>query len=147
MKLHLEIITPLKVVFKEDVDEIVAPTVNGEITILPSHVGLLTKIKPGELIVKKGANLHTIAITGGFVEISSNKVTILADFAVRSEDIEIEKAQEARKRAETILKEKLEERDFAKAEGELRRALLELKVAHKRKSRPVPETSPQTKSL
>ncbi|MDO8658665.1 MAG: F0F1 ATP synthase subunit epsilon [Candidatus Levybacteria bacterium] len=142
MKLQLEIVTPLKVVFKEDVDEIVAPTINGEITILPNHVGLFTKIQPGELVIKKGSSLTSLAITGGFIEINNNKVTILADYAVRSEDIEIEKANEARKRAETLLKEKLEEKDFAKVEGELRRALLELKVAHKRKARPIPETSP-----
>jgi len=143
MKLQLEIVTPIKTVYKEEVDEVVAPTINGQITILPQHVGLLTKIEPGELLIKKNSSLQSIAITGGFIEVANNKVTILADYAVRSEDIEVAKVDEARKRAEMLLKEKLEVRDFAKAEGELRRALLELKVAHRRKSRkPMPETTP-----
>lgn len=144
MKLHLEIITPLKVVYKEEVDELVVPTKVGEITILPNHVSLLTKIIAGELIVKKGTILQSLAITGGFLEVSKNKVTILADYAVRSEDIETEKAEEARKRAEKLLLEKLEEKDFAKAEADLRRSLLELRVAKRRRGRmqPVPETSP-----
>lgn len=143
MKLQLEIVTPLKTVYKEEVDEIVVPTINGQITILPQHVGLLTKIQPGELLIKNNSSLQSIAITGGFIEVANNKVTILADYAVRSEDIEVAKVDEARKRAEMLLKEKLEVRDFAKAEGELRRTLLELKVAHRRKSRkPMPETSP-----
>lgn len=143
MKLQLEIVTPLKTVYKEGVDEIVVPTINGQITILPQHVGLLTKIQPGELLIKNNSSLQSIAITGGFIEVANNKVTILADYAVRSEDIEVAKVDEARKRAEMLLKEKLEVRDFAKAEGELRRTLLELKVAHRRKSRkPMPETSP-----
>ena len=143
MKLQLEIVTPIKTVYKEEVDEVVAPTINGQITILPQHVGLLTKIEPGELLIKKNSSLQSIAITGGFIEVANNKVTILADYAVRSEDIEVAKVDEARKRAEMLLKEKLEVRDFAKAEGELRHALLELKVAHRRKSRkPMPETTP-----
>lgn len=144
MKLSLEIITPLKVVYKEEVDELVVPTITGEITILPNHVPLLTKIVSGELIVKKGTALQSLAITGGFLEVSKNKITILADYVVRSEDIETEKAEEARKRAEKLLQEKLEEKDFAKAEADLRRSLLELKVSKRRRGRmqPVPETSP-----
>lgn len=143
MKLQLEIVTPINIVYKEEVDEVVAPTINGQITILPQHVGLLTKIQPGELLIKKKSSLQSIVITGGFIEVVNNKVTILADYAVRSEDIEVAKVDEARKRAEMLLKEKLEVRDFAKVEGELTRALLELKVAHRRKSRkPMPETTP-----
>lgn len=145
MKLLLEIVTPIKIVYKEEVDGLVIPTITGEITILPNHIPLLTKITPGELIVKKGAVLHSLAITGGFLEVSKNKITVLADYAVRSEDIETAKAEEARKRAEKLLQERLEEKDFAKAEADLRRSLLELKVARKRRGsriQPTPETSP-----
>ncbi|MDP3726854.1 MAG: ATP synthase F1 subunit epsilon [bacterium] len=131
-----EIITPQKIVFQEEVDEITAPTATGEITILPSHVGLLTKIAPGELTIKKGAQARFFAVTGGFLEVEKDKITILADYAVRSEEIEVAKAIEAQKQAERLMKdakEKASEKDFALAESELRRAILELKVAHKRR--------------
>ncbi len=143
MKLHLEIVTPIKQIYKEEIDEIIVPTINGQITILPNHVGLLTKIEPGELIIRKNSSIQSLAITGGFIEVANNKITILADYAVRSEEIEAAKAEEARKRAEKLLQEKLEEKDFIQAEADLRRALLELKIVHKRRERrePLPETS------
>lgn len=144
MKINLEIITPVKSVYKDEVDEVVAPTSTGEITILPNHVGLFTKITPGELVIKKNNSIQSIAITGGFLEIGKNKITILADHAIRAEDIEIAKVEEAKKRAEKLLEEKTAEEDFAKLEGDLRKAIIELKVARKRRGaiQPTPETSP-----
>lgn len=138
-----EIITPERIVFQEEVDEITAPTATGEITILPKHVGLLTKIMPGELTIKKDAQTKFFAITGGFLEVEKDKITILTDYAVRSEEIEVAKAIEAQKHAERLMKEakeKASEKDFALAESELRRAILELKVAHRRRKihTPVP---------
>lgn len=133
MKLDLEIITPTEIVFKDEADEVVVPTVDGEIAILPNHVGLLTKIKPGELTVKKSGKEIHLAITGGFLEINENKVSILADYAVRAENIEIARAEEARQRAERAMKEKGSENNFLVADAELRKSLLELKVAHKYK--------------
>lgn len=133
MTLYLEIITPQKIVFKDDVDEVIAPTTSGEITILPNHISILTQIADGELGIKKGSSQHFLAITGGFLEVNKNKVTVLADYAVRSEDIEIAKAQEAQKRAEKAMSEKISEKDFALAQSQFRRAILELKVAHRRK--------------
>lgn len=138
MTLQLEIITPEKIVFKDEVTEAIVPTTNGQISILPNHVGLLTQVTPGELIVKKGNTSEFLAITGGFLEISQNKITILADYAVRSAEIEVEKAIEAQKRAEKLIKEgkeKISEEDFAIAQSELSRAILELHVAGKRRSR------------
>lgn len=132
----LEITTPEKIVFSEEVDEVIAPTTTGEITVLPNHVGLLTKIEPGELIIKKGAQTKFFAITGGFLEVEKDKITILADYALRSEEIEVAKAVEAQKHAERLMKEakeKASEKDFALAESELRRAILELKVAQRRR--------------
>ncbi|HZJ18320.1 MAG TPA: ATP synthase F1 subunit epsilon [Patescibacteria group bacterium] len=133
MNLHIEIITPEKVVYKDDVSEIIVPTETGEIAILPDHVNLLTKVLPGEMIIKKGNHEHFIAITGGFLEIANNQVNILADYAVRAEDIEIARAQEAQKRAEHKIKEQSTDKDFRIAEAELQKALLQLKVANKRK--------------
>jgi F-type H+-transporting ATPase subunit epsilon len=139
MKLLLEIITPLKVIFKEEVDEVTLPTVNGEISILPNHVDLLTKIAPGEMVVKIGSKTDVLAITGGFLEISKNHVTILADYAVRAADIEVARAQQAQERAQKAMKEKTTDKDFIIAEGELRKAILEQKVARKHRSSGKPQ--------
>ena len=131
MNLQLEIITPDKVVLKDSVDEIVVPTKNGEITILPNHTPLLTKMKEGELVIKKSQKVLYFAILGGFLEVQNNNVNILADYAVRAEDIEVAKAKEAEERAKNAMRQKANLRDFAMAEGELRKAILELKVARR----------------
>lgn len=135
MSFQLEIVTPEKVVYKDEVDEIIAPTLNGQIAILPHHVSLLTQLISGEIITKKGGKDQYLAVTGGFLEVSKNKVTVLADYAVRSEEIEIAKAVEAQKKAQKLMQEKVSEKDFAQAESQLRRSILELKVAQRRKTR------------
>lgn len=138
MTLQLEIITPSKVVLKEEVDQITLPTENGEITILPNHVPLITRVVTGEMIIKKNQKSSFFAITGGFLEVSNNNITVLADYAVRAENIEIAKAKEAQERAQNVMKQKVSGRDFIIAEADLRRSLLELKVArrHKRTTTP-----------
>ncbi|QQG40495.1 MAG: ATP synthase F1 subunit epsilon [Candidatus Levyibacteriota bacterium] len=133
MTFSFEIITPEKIVFKEEVNEVIVPTASGQITILPHHINLLTQIAEGEIIVKNGAKEQYLAVTGGFLEVSKNKVSLLADYAVRSEEIEIAKAEAAQKRAEKLMQEKVSERDFAIAETEFKRSLLELKVASRRR--------------
>lgn len=133
MNLVFEIITPQKSVFKDTVDEVVVPTLDGELAILPNHVNLLTQISPGELIVKKGSDIQTLAVTGGFMEVNRNKVSILADHAIHSQDIEIARVEAAKKRAEKIMQEKTSEKDFKIAQGELLKAIVELRVAGKRK--------------
>ena len=138
MTFYLEIITPEKVVFKNEADELIVPTTTGEVGILANHVPLLSQISLGELIIKQGQKEHALAISGGFLDVANNQVTILADYAVRSEDIEIAKVEEAQKRAQKAMEEKVSERDFAEAEAQLRRSLLELKVAQRRrKSAPI----------
>lgn len=135
MKLQLEVITPTKVVLSEEIDEITINTATGEISILPNHIDLLTKLVPGEMIVKTGSKTQVFAVTGGFLEISNNKVSILADYAVRAADIEIAKVKEAKERAEQVMKDKESNKNYVIAEADLRRALLELKVAIKHKNR------------
>lgn len=135
MNLLLEIVTPEQKVYKDEVSEVIAPTVKGEIAILPNHINLLTQIKPGEIIVKKGTSLQSIAIIGGFLEVNGNKITILADYAVKAQDIEIASAQEAKKRAEKVMSEKASDNELRIAEAELIKAILELKVATKHKKR------------
>ncbi len=133
MTLQLEIVTPEKVVFKDEVDQVTLPTILGEITVLPAHATLLTQASSGEIRIKKNTKEFFLALTGGFIEVNNNKVTVLADYAVRSEEVEIEKAQEAHKRAQKLLDEKISTEDFAAAQAAFRRSLLELKVARRRK--------------
>lgn len=133
--MHLSIVTPEKTVYAGDIDELIVNTASGELTILPHHVNLFTKIMPGEVSIKAAQKNQFLAVTGGFLELSSNKATILADYAVRAEEIEVSKAIEAQKRAEETIKkaqEGISERDFATAQADLRKALLELHVARKR---------------
>ena len=135
MKLALDIITPTKVVLSEEVDEVTIPTTDGEISILPNHVNLLTKIAAGEMVIRKGTKADLFAITGGFLEILNSHVNVLADYAIHADDIEVAKVQEAKERAQKAMKEKITEEDFRVANAELAKALLQLKVAHKRKIR------------
>jgi F-type H+-transporting ATPase subunit epsilon len=136
MKLALDIITPTKVVLSEEVDEVTIPTTDGEISILPNHVNLLTKIAAGEMVIRKGTKTDLFAITGGFLEILNSHVNVLADYAIHADDIEIAKVQEAKERAQKAMKEKLTEEDFRVVNAELAKALLQIKVAHKRRVRP-----------
>jgi F-type H+-transporting ATPase subunit epsilon len=135
MKLALDIITPTRVVLSEEVDEVTIPTVDGEISILPNHVNLLTKIAAGEMVIRKGTKSDLFAITGGFLEILNSHVNVLADYAIHADDIEVAKVQEAKERAQKAMKEKITEEDFRVANAELAKSLLQLKVAHKRKIR------------
>lgn len=132
-KLHLEIITPEKQVFTDEVDMVVVPAIEGDVGILPGHIPLFTKIRPGEIMIRKSNQQFFLAVTGGFLEVLDNKVNVLADYAIRAEDIELAQAEEARRRAEKLMEEKRTERDFTLAQAELQKALLELKVARKRR--------------
>ena len=131
----LSIITPEKIVFKDTVEEIIAPTTTGEIAILENHIPIVTQIATGELIVKRGGKSYSIAITGGFLEMQKNEVSILANFAIRAEDIEVAKAEEAQKRAERLMKEKTTDKDFRIAEAEMIKSVLQLQVATRYKRR------------
>ncbi len=136
--MQLEIVTPEKIIYRGDIDQITVMTASGEITILPHHVNLFTKLEPGEALIKVGGKDQYLAITGGFLEVSNNKISILANYAIHSEDINVEKAMEAQKRAEALLKKKEEgisEQDFAEARAELGKAILQLHIANRRKRR------------
>lgn len=138
MKINLQVITPEKVVLSEDVDQVSIPTTRGEITVLPHHVNLVTPVAEGELIIKNNSRTEYFAVAGGFLEIAHNIATVLADYAVHSDEINMEKALEAQKRAEEMLKkakENASDRDLALAETQMRRAILQLKVSGRRKER------------
>lgn len=134
MLLHVQVVTPEKQILDVEAKEIIAPTTSGEITILPQHIPLVTQIAPGELIIKLESKDEHLVVVGGFLEVTPDKVTILADYAAKGDNLSAAAAQEAKERAEKKMKEKLSEKDYAIAEAELRRALLELRVANKYKS-------------
>ena len=137
-KLRLEIVTAERQTFADEVNAVIAPGVEGQLGILPHHAPLMTILQPGELTIKKENEDLYLAITGGFLEIRPDKVIILADACERCEEIDIERAEAARKRAEERLKSHSPEIDHARTEAALRRSLIRLKVAEKmrRKLRP-----------
>ncbi len=131
--IKLEIITPEKTLLSDVVDMVIVPTLNGKVGILPNHIHLFARISPGEVKIKKGSSEKNVTIYGGFLETTPGKVNILADFAVYSEEIEEQKLLEAKRKAEDAMKNKKSEIDFALAENELRKTILQLKVAERRK--------------
>ncbi len=134
MPLQLEIVTAERVVLTDDnVDMVIAPSVDGEVGILPRHAPLLTVLQIGELRVKKGADEQSIVVAGGFMEVLNDKVTILADAAERSEEIDIAAAEQARTRAEQALANREQIGDAAAAEAAMRLATLRLRVGGRRR--------------
>lgn len=134
-KIRLEIVTAERSVYSDEVDEIVAPGVGGELGILPQHAPLMTMIMPGMIMVKKGGDEIDMAVTGGFMEVRPNRVIILADAAERADEIDIARAEEARRRAEEAKTDAVTggaEAQMA-AEAALARAMVRLKVAQRRR--------------
>jgi len=137
MSIHLEIVTIERKVFDDHVDMVIAPGTEGVLGILPRHAPLLTSLTYGELQVKREDEPDQfLAIGGGFMEVQPDHVVVLADAAEYAEEIDIERAEAARRRAEELLeKAKQEEKDFARAEAALRRSATRLKVAQRRRRR------------
>ncbi|MEA2088412.1 MAG: F0F1 ATP synthase subunit epsilon [Patescibacteria group bacterium] len=132
--IKFEIVTPEKTVLKEEINQITIPTKDGEITVLPNHIPLVSILVPGEIIIKKGNEEFSMSVSGGFVEVLVDKVVILADTAERAEEIDEKRAEEARKRAEKIKKEKtVDSREFAALSTKIEKELARIKVARKRK--------------
>lgn len=136
--IKLDIVTAEKSIFSEDVDMVIAPGVQGQLGILPHHAPLMTMLEPGELVIKKGGEEVYLAVSGGFLEVRPDRVIVLADAAERVEEIDIARAEEARKRAQKRLEERYApEVDAARAEAALRRSLIRLRIAEKRRKRKV----------
>lgn len=132
--IHLRIATLEKIVFDEDVESVVLPGEVGELGILPGHAPLITPLKLGEITARREGEDFFMTVSGGMAEVRPSAVLILADQSERAEEIDERLAEEARARAETLLKEKtLDAESFAGVEAELQRALLQIKVARKRK--------------
>jgi len=134
--IRLDIVTAEQSVYSEDVDMVIAPGVQGQLGILPHHAPLMTMLEPGELIVKRGSEEFYMAVSGGFLEVRPDRVIVLADSAERVEEIDIARAEEAKRRAQKRLEEKyVPGVDAARVEAALRRSLIRLKIAERRRKR------------
>jgi F-type H+-transporting ATPase subunit epsilon len=140
-KLKFEIVTAERVVYSDEVDIVIAPGVEGELAILPHHAPLLTMLQTGELRVRKEGEETSMFVSGGFLEVRPDKVTVLADVAERAEEIDVAQAEEAKRRAEERLETRAGVEDMARAEAALRRSLMRIKIAEKRRRRR-PEAPP-----
>ena len=138
MPIHLDIVTIERVVVSEDVDYVSAPGIDGVVGILPQHEPLLTALSIGELRYKKGNQETAYAIGGGFMEVRPDKVTVLADVAESADEIDEQRAEAARKRAQELMAQKVQGDSGAVQalllEQTMRRAELRLKVARRRRS-------------
>lgn len=137
MKLDLQIVTPEKMAFEGEIDRISLPTDEGQITILPKHVSLVSTIKHGALIFKNGGQETIMVVYGGFVEVRKNQVRVMTDIAERVDEIDLEKAEEARRDAQRKLEQKEEMSDvaFADTVAILEKSLAKIKVARKKHTR------------
>ena len=133
--IRLDVVTAEGMVYSDDVDVVVAPGVEGQLGILPHHAPLMTILQPGELRARKGGEELYLAITGGFLEVRPDRVIVLADAAERAEEIDVARAEEAKRRAHERLKERVPEVDMAQTEAALRRALARLQVVERRRKR------------
>ena len=134
-QLQLEVISQEKPLLTDQVDLVLLPSTQGELGILPNHIPLITKLNPGVVTARKAGQDTLIAIGGGFATMEpNNHLTILADTAVKAEDISLKAAQAAQKAAQDKMKQKdeLSTRDFRVAEAQLRKALAQLQAVRKR---------------
>jgi F-type H+-transporting ATPase subunit epsilon len=126
--LKLEIVTPDGKAYSEDVEMVTLTGVQGEMGILPQHIPLMTKMVPGELVVRKGGRDLFVAVGGGLVQVTGTRVNILTDMAVAADKIDEARAEEARRRAEARLREKLSDEEVATINASLARSLAQLRV-------------------
>lgn len=133
--LKLEVVTAERLVLSDEATMVIVPGIMGQLGILPNHAALMTMLEPGEMIIRKGNEETSFALSGGFLEILDNKITILADAAEEAEEIDIARAEAAKRRAEDLLKGHPAGMQLAVAEAALRRSLTRIKVARRRREK------------
>jgi F-type H+-transporting ATPase subunit epsilon len=133
----LEIVTAERMVYSDDISALIAWGVEGQLGILPHHAPLMTMLQPGDLLIRKDKEEELFAISGGFLEVRPDKVIILADACERADEIDLARAEEAKKRAQETMKAAPLSADAAIAEAALRRSIARLKAAERRKRRPL----------
>jgi len=126
--IKLEIVTPQATVYSEDVDMVTVPGIEGQMGLLPHHVRLMTQLVPGEMIVRKNGQVRFLAVGEGLIEVTSDRVSIVTDMAVATENIDEAKAEEARQRAAARLREKISSAEVASVNASLARSLAQLRV-------------------
>ena len=133
MPLQLEIVTPEKLAFEGEVDSVVLPGSEGELGVLPHHAPLVSTLGAGELRLRTGGQEESFAIVGGFLQVLPDRVVVMAETADMASDIDLEKAQEARRNAEQMLESgRVEGADLAAARASLQAALIRIRVAERR---------------
>lgn len=131
--LKLEIVTPEAQTYSDNVEMVTLPGVEGEMGVYPQHVPLMTQLVPGEIIVRKDGQDTFLAVGDGFAEITAGRVAILTDMAIRCEQIDEAKAEEARRRAEARLAEKIDDEECAAVSASLAQSLAQLNVKRRRR--------------
>jgi F-type H+-transporting ATPase subunit epsilon len=132
MPLLLEIVTPERLAYSEEVDSVQLPGVEGELGVLPHHAPLVSMLGVGELRIRKGGAEESFAIVGGFLQVRPDKVVVMAETADMASEIDLEKAQQARREAEQALEGRVEAVDLSAARAALQQALLRIRVAERR---------------
>ena len=133
MPLRLEIVTPERLAYSDDVDAVICPGTEGEIGVLPHHAPLLSTLGLGELRIRKGGTEEAFAIAGGFLQVRPDKVVVMAELADLASEIDLEAAEAARREAERAIQQGFEEpADLARARAAMERALLRIRVAERR---------------
>ena len=135
MPLRLEIVSPERRVYDDEVDMVIVPGRNGQLGILPRHTPLISSLGVGELRIKKDGTEQSLLISGGFVEVRPDKVIVMADLAEHSDEIDEAKAVEARKRAEAELGDTKDPIDIGRVRASLQTALMRERIATRRRSR------------
>ena len=130
--LRLEIVTPDGIVYSEDAEMVTFTSVEGELGILPRHVGLMTQLVPGEMIVRRGGHDEFLAVGEGLVEVTGKRVAILTDMAIAADKIDEARVEEARQRAEARLREKVSAEEIASINASLAHSLAQLRVKRRR---------------
>ena len=131
--LRLEIVTPEKKIYSDDVDSVVVPGSEGEMGILTDHAPLMTMLQPGELCITKAGQVTRLAIGSGFVEVSNNKVAVLTDMAVHESEIDDVAAEEAIQRAEAALRDThLDDEEYATVKASLQKSIALVRVKRRR---------------
>ncbi len=134
MPLHLEIVTPERLAYSDEVDMVLVPGIEGEMGILPHHTPLVSLLGVGELKIRKGPDEESFAIAGGFLQVRPDKVVVMAETADMASDIDLERAEEARREAERALESGyVEGADLSAARAQLQSALLRIRVAERRR--------------
>lgn len=135
MPLHLKVVTPEKLLIDEEVNQVNVSTEQGILGILPNHANLMAKLEPGELIIKKGGKVDTLAVGDGFLQVSNNILTIMTDLATYAQDIDEKAVEEAKKRAEQVLSQTLSDEEYAETLANLEKSLAQLRIKRRHRVR------------